>query len=142
MAECQLEMGCFSSKPRANPIEEQKSAGAASENTQEDTLAKNSHFSRDEVESLKELYHKISNELHHDGLIHKDELSWALFKCHKDNLFVDRVFELFDIKQNNVIEFEEFVLSLSVFHPNAPLEEKARCTPVLLLFGFPCLWLL
>ena len=41
------------------------------------------------------------------------------------NLFVDRVFTLFDVKRNNVIDFEEFVTSLSVFHPSAPLEEKA-----------------
>ena len=76
---------------------------------------------------MKELYDKLSNELHHDGLIHKDELAWALFKAHRHNLFVDRVFELFDMKQNNVIEFGEFVRSLSVFHPSATLEEKAEC---------------
>jgi serine/threonine-protein phosphatase 2B regulatory subunit len=89
-------------------------------------LSDRTNFSRSEITSLWELYHKLSNELHVDGLIHKDELAWALFKSHRDNLFVDRVFELFDIKGNNVIEFDEFVLSLSVFHPNAPLEEKAR----------------
>lgn len=38
-----------------------------------------------------------------------------------------QVFELFDIKQNRVIEFGEFVRSLSVFHPKAPLAEKAKC---------------
>ena len=81
----------------------------------------------DEIGALRELYDKLSNELHHDGFIHKDELAWALFKAHRDNLFVDRVFELFDIKRNNVIEFGEFVRSLSVFHPNAPLEEKSKC---------------
>lgn len=83
--------------------------------------------SRSEVEALRELYDKLSNELHHDGLIHKDELAWALFKAHRRNLFVDRVFELFDIKKNNVIEFGEFVRSLSVFHPSASLQEKANC---------------
>ena len=88
-------------------------------------LAAATHFSQSEVESLLTLYDKLSNELHHDGLIHKDELAWALFKAHRNNLFVDRVFELFDVKRNNVIDFEEFVTSLSVFHPNAPLEEKA-----------------
>lgn len=89
-------------------------------------LSDRTNFSASEITSLRELYDKLSNELHVDGLIHKDELAWALFKSHRDNLFVDRVFELFDIKGNNVIEFDEFVLSLSVFHPNAPLEEKAR----------------
>jgi serine/threonine-protein phosphatase 2B regulatory subunit len=80
-----------------------------------------------EVEALRELYRKLSNELHQDNLIHKDEFMWALFKANRDNLFADRVFELFDIKRNSVIEFGEFIRSLSVFHSKAPLAEKAKC---------------
>jgi hypothetical protein len=38
-----------------------------------------------------------------------------------------QVFEIFDEKQNDVIEFGEFVHALSVFHPKAPLHEKAEC---------------
>ena len=38
-----------------------------------------------------------------------------------------QVFEIFDEKKNNVIEFGEFVHALSVFHPKAPLAEKAEC---------------
>ena len=43
--------------------------------------------------ALKELYSKLSNELHKDNLIHKDEFMWALFKANKDNLFAERVGE-------------------------------------------------
>lgn len=116
--------------PSSSSVQEQASMKRARSmgSTRSSTLASQTNFSVSEVDSLRELYHKLSNELHHDGLIHKDELAWALFKCHRDNLFVDRVFELFDIKSNNVIDFSEFVMSLSVFHPNAPLEEKAKCT--------------
>ena len=38
-----------------------------------------------------------------------------------------QIFDVFDVKRNGVIEFGEFVRSLGVFHPNAPVHEKIKC---------------
>lgn len=90
-------------------------------------LAAQTHFSVDEVYALEELFESLSNSIHRDGVIHKDEFAYALFKAQNhSNIFAEKVFELFDTKKNDVIGFDEFVGALSVFHPKAPLQEKAN----------------
>ncbi|KAF8721668.1 hypothetical protein HU200_022840 [Digitaria exilis] len=108
-------MGCVSSKQlkRAQGYEDPN------------ILAKETTFSVNEVEALHELYNKISQSIIKDGLIHKEEFQLALFRnSNKKNLFADRIFDLFDLKRNGVIEFGEFVRSLNIFHPDTPMAEK------------------
>ncbi|KAH0648571.1 hypothetical protein KY285_033819 [Solanum tuberosum] len=57
----------------------------------------------------------------------QEEFQLALFKNRKkENLFANRIFDLFDVKQKGVIDFGDFVKGLHVFHPNAPQEEKVN----------------
>ncbi|XP_043701142.1 calcineurin B-like protein 4 isoform X1 [Telopea speciosissima] len=108
-------MGCYSSKhSRKTPGYEEPTV-----------LAAETPFTVSEVEALYELFKKLSGSITNDGLIHKEELQLALFRnSSKRNLFADRIFDLFDLKRNGVIEFGEFVRSLGVFHPNAPEADK------------------
>lgn len=55
----------------------------------------------------------------------QEEFQLALLNRNStNNIFTDRLFDLFDLKRNGVIEFGEFVRSLSIFHPKAPEADK------------------
>ncbi|XP_044478776.1 calcineurin B-like protein 10 [Mangifera indica] len=88
-------------------------------------LADESPFSINEVEALHELFKKLSSSIIDDGLIHKEELRLALLQTSAgENLFLDRVFDLFDERKNGFIEFDEFVHALAIFHPCTSIDKK------------------
>ncbi|XP_024438709.1 calcineurin B-like protein 7 isoform X1 [Populus trichocarpa] len=127
-------MGCYHSKrTKETPGYEEPTVLAAETPCEyafsRDSLLQHPSFTVSEVEALYELFKKLSSSVIDDGLIHKEELQLALFRNkNRRNLFADRIFDLFDVKRNGVIEFGEFVRSLGVFHPNAPVEDKIHFT--------------
>ncbi|KAK7346783.1 hypothetical protein VNO80_21306 [Phaseolus coccineus] len=108
-------MGCFVSRSRRKFPAQEKTV----------TLASETAFTVSEVEALYELFRSISSSVIDDGLISKEEFQLAIFKNKKkENIFATRIFDLFDVKKKGVIDFEDFVRSLNVFHPNVSLEDK------------------
>ncbi|XP_023156055.1 calcineurin B-like protein 4 isoform X1 [Zea mays] len=91
-------------------------------------LATQTSFTVNEVEALYELYKKLSCSIVKDGLIHKVEIDRRPISDtgggNSVRVSPSQVFDLFDLKRNGVIDFEEFVRSLSVFHPKADTSEK------------------
>ncbi|XAR53956.1 hypothetical protein NMG60_11028908 [Bertholletia excelsa] len=80
-----------------------------------------------ETPRLYELYKKLCSSVINDEFIQKEELLLALFRnSKKQDLFVDRIFDLFDVKRNGRIEFGEFVRSLSIVHPKTPDTDKIK----------------
>ncbi|XP_073305075.1 calcineurin B-like protein 4 isoform X3 [Primulina huaijiensis] len=79
----------------------------------------------EEVKSLDELFRKLSSSIVDDGFINREEFQLGLFRNNeKRSLLAQRMFDLFDSKHDGVIDFGEFVRSLSIFHPDTPQEEK------------------
>ncbi|KAH6801839.1 Calcium-binding EF-hand family protein [Perilla frutescens var. frutescens] len=79
-----------------------------------------------EIKKLNELFRKLGSTLVDDGFINRDEFKLGLFRDSKQqSVLADRLFDMFDSKHDGVIDFGEFIRSLSIFHPDTPQQDKA-----------------
>ncbi|EOA23051.1 hypothetical protein CARUB_v10003821mg [Capsella rubella] len=89
-------------------------------------LASQTFFSEAEVEVLHEMFMKLTSCLSNDNLLTKEKFHYILIKDTKRrSLAADRIFRLFDMRNDGTIDFGEFVHSLNIFHPNSTHRDKA-----------------
>ncbi|XP_013610259.1 PREDICTED: calcineurin B-like protein 5 isoform X1 [Brassica oleracea var. oleracea] len=89
-------------------------------------LASQTFFSDAEVEVLHELFTKLTSCVSSDNLITKEGFQFILTKDTKRrSLSTERMFGLFDMRNDEAIDFGEFVHSLNIFHPNSTQRDKA-----------------
>lgn len=87
-------------------------------------LVKLTHFEEMEVQQIQEHFKRISESVRNDGVIDKEEFRKALGL--RDNLFADRLFDLFDENGDRTISMQEFCVGLSIFSKKGTLDEKLR----------------
>ncbi|XP_010428292.1 PREDICTED: calcineurin B-like protein 5 [Camelina sativa] len=89
-------------------------------------LASQTFFSEAEVEVLHEMFKKLTSCLSNDNLLTKEKFQYILIKDTKRrSLSAERIFGLFDMRNDGTIDFGEFVHSLNIFHPNSSHRDKA-----------------
>ncbi|KAF8113429.1 hypothetical protein N665_0050s0079 [Sinapis alba] len=89
-------------------------------------LASQTFFSEAEVEVLHELFIKLTSCVRGDNLLTKEDFQFILIKDTKRrSLSAERMFRLFDMRNDGAIDFGEFVHTLNIFHPNSSQRDKA-----------------
>eukprot|EP01112_Ceratiomyxa_fruticulosa_P013124 TRINITY_DN3673_c0_g3_i1.p1 TRINITY_DN3673_c0_g3~~TRINITY_DN3673_c0_g3_i1.p1 ORF type:complete len:222 (+),score=37.58 TRINITY_DN3673_c0_g3_i1:63-668(+) len=85
-------------------------------------LVQDTHFTEEEVFKLFEHFKSISASIESDGVIDMNEFQEALGL--RNSVFAQRIFQIFDINRDNVVNFKEFVCGLSVFCTKGTVDEK------------------
>lgn len=87
-------------------------------------LAKTTHFTSAEVQTLYDRFKTVSNFDSKDNKINITEFQHIINLPNTE--FISRIFAAFDSDDSNQIEFNEFVLGLSAMSDKATIEEKAQ----------------
>ena len=100
----------------------------AADERERQKLARKTHFRPGQIRVLRDVFSKVSKN---GDAIDVAEFQRALFGVARDDgaardLFSERIFACFDAARDGRLSFEEFVVGLSVFHPEASVDAKAE----------------
>eukprot|EP01064_Diplonema_japonicum_P010884 TRINITY_DN180_c5_g1_i1.p1 TRINITY_DN180_c5_g1~~TRINITY_DN180_c5_g1_i1.p1 ORF type:complete len:181 (+),score=54.73 TRINITY_DN180_c5_g1_i1:52-594(+) len=89
-------------------------------------LTEKTSFSADEIRNMQDNFKKLAAARKDDGLIDREEFK-DMLSSQGSSTFVDGLFRMFDADHDGFVDFQEFVISLSIYqNKNKHITEEGK----------------